>query len=217
MTIRTILAAAVLVLAMPVAATAQSSFAPFLGLLKQLCTTPGPSLDQRTGLLKDWRIATDAEQTNLLKALAEGDAKARLALNLLAIEEAKQHELAVLETITMAIDRPDAGAKGAARLLMHPTAAGIAVLVRSTSTPQIEYVDCSLLLAKPQPGIIDELNGYFTLFPMHEILDVKLWTASSMKAGHEGRREDGRRLVYIMNGDTPKVAILGLNMQLLKK
>ena len=215
--LRNCVTAMALTLAVPLSAAADSSITGFLDVLKQVCTTPGFALKQRVAVLNGWRMAGDSERKNLLRALGEADAKGRAALGLIASDEVAEWQEAVAAGVTREIGSPDDDPAGAARILMHPEANGVAVLLRHSGSARFEQTSCELLLAGPTQSVVAELTGYLSLFPMHQSQGARVWSAASSRQGDTGHRIDGRRLVLLMDGDRVKVAVLGLNMQLMKQ
>ncbi len=205
------IAAALIALA-PGPLLAQGKTDGFVQTLKKICTTPGFSLDQRVAVLENWKPASDNAQENLIRAAGQADATARRLMNVIGADEAADWQRAAESSLSALLAAPADDPRGAARLVIHPDAAGLAVLIRTSTAPRFENVGCKFLLARPAQDIVDELTAHFTLFPVHQDAEAKVWSASSMLNSDDAQRTDSRDLVILFEDGEPRVLVLGLGL-----
>lgn len=201
----------ILALALAAAGVPASAGGPaeiFVAFMRQNCTVPGYTADQRADALSEWRAVEGNEREFIGDYLARAMALAGTLRGQFPMGEAEETAAAFRQSIDARLDETDP-ARPQARLLIHGDNGYLALLLEAAPNPRVDTVACRLMMRAPNPDLVDDLIVRFSVLPELRQDRLRLWTSGTLRDRPGARTDHSRQLsLHLTEDGGTEVAIL---------
>lgn len=200
-----------LVLAGPVAADTGAE--ALVDRLDRSCGTPGFSLAQRAASFSDWTAATEGRVASILEPVTRARILRSVLLQQIEAGESEDMIERMVQRFAERAAQPLDGPRPLA-VLVSETDASVSVIVDVTQNDFIDLTVCEIVLARPDPALLDDLVALFRLAPETNGNSIRSWSLGAGMAFEDSTVQLNRTLTLLLDdADNTDAAILSFSTQ----